>query len=88
MKKHSFKQILVIVVIALIVILDILAFAFALSESDSLHTWAWICFILSLVIPLYIFFHLKVLDFIRKTHEYDAMKKKMSEQDTEDETND
>ena len=83
MKKYTPKQIVVIITIALIVILNILAFAFAVSEVEALVKWAWICFVLSLLIPFFIFFHLKILGFIRKTHEVDEMKEKMSEKDDE-----
>ncbi len=86
MKKHSFKQILVIVVIAVIVILDILALVFALTDSEDLHKLSWIFFFLSIAIPFFIFIHLKVLDLIRKTHEVDSIKEAMSEDKTDDET--
>ncbi|MBR5347900.1 MAG: hypothetical protein IK125_01540 [Lachnospiraceae bacterium] len=79
MKKYSFKQIVVIITIALILILNILAFAFAMSEAESLRQWAWVCFVLSLIIPFFIFFHFKILSLIRKTQEVDDMKEKIAE---------
>ena len=84
MKKYTPKQIVVIITIALILILNILAFAFAVSEVEALTKWAWICFVLSLLIPFFIFFHIKILGLIRKTHEVDEMKEKIAEQMAEE----
>lgn len=84
MKKYSFKQIVVIVMIALILILNILAFAFAVSEVEALTKWAWICFVLSLLIPFFLFLHFRILSLIRKTHEADEIKKKIDDKMTEE----
>ena len=84
MKKYSFKQIIVIITIALILILNILAYAFAVSEVEALTKWAWICFLLSLLIPFFIFLHLQVLNIIRKTHERDAIKEELAEKQAEE----
>jgi|GEM_PF-2970421 len=65
MKKFSRKQIVVILVIACIVLLNILALIFTLIGSELTTKLGWICFILSILIPFFIFIHFKVLDIIR-----------------------